>query len=152
MSMSLSPPTDPSLQTVVSPIQIPKPAPIETNEKALPPRPVGPGPTSASATRTKSPSSSRVDRLFSPFSTPSRTKLVADDDVPTDTQYTEDELREIFEEEEMQRFLNAFHAVSREPAATDCPPLTNFTHLRMSGKSLYHPQTTTKPSPDSRKS
>ncbi|KAG8907748.1 hypothetical protein FRB99_002247 [Tulasnella sp. 403] len=62
--------------------------------------------------RSVSPSSPRTrDKFLAPFKSPSRLKLGGGnfgdvDDLPL----TEDDLREIFEEEEIQRFLGAFHS------------------------------------------
>ncbi|KAG8978893.1 hypothetical protein FRB90_008270, partial [Tulasnella sp. 427] len=94
----------------------PLPSPISTHPLSPSAKPLSPAShrstsPSPSHKRSLSPTSPprKRDRLFAPFSASRRAALQEQDD-EDDIPYTEEELREIFEEEEIQRFLSAFHA------------------------------------------
>ncbi|KAG8969610.1 hypothetical protein FRC05_001041 [Tulasnella sp. 425] len=94
------------------------PAPLSTRDLSPPSRPRSPAShrstspsTFSSPRRSISPASPqrKRDRLLAPF-TASRRLPSHEHEEEDDMPYTEEELREIFEEEEIQRFLHTFHA------------------------------------------
>lgn len=121
------------------------PPTLNVDTADVPDRPLSPG-SSIYSGRTLSPGPRKRDRFLSPFQASSRSRISLDqqDDLPVEP-LTEQDLRDIFEEEEIQRFLNTFHSVSVVQFTKDYPVEADLSCSYLaswrghpSGRSIWH--------------